>query len=124
MTATRVNWSDFLELNPISIAMYTPGEPGIYRLSYLDTVTRARHVFLVGQADDLRQSLKALFLKKGVNQCVADKMSRERCYFRYAVLHDEAERLGALRSMYDRFMPECNDPQSIPDVAPLPINVD
>lgn len=91
-----------------------PQRPGLYKIHYREPEGEWRVIY-VGAAQNLNEALVAHLLPSEPNARLRALIGTGNCAYSYAVLlGDEAERQAALRSLYDYYQPELNDPAQIP----------
>lgn len=94
-----------------------PQRPGVYKLHYREPGGDWVVVY-VGQAANLYEALVGHLLPAEPDARIRARVATGHCAYSYALLADEGERKAALRSLYDYYQPELNDPDQIPPGDP------
>lgn len=91
-----------------------PHKPGVYKLHH-------RHpdgewsVIYVGMAQNLYEALVGHLLPSEPDARLRARIATGQCAYSYAVLPgDDQERAAVLRSLYEYYQPEFNDPAKLP----------
>ena len=93
-----IEWSRWSHCDTSFSLLLVPSAPGVYAVAEQVTATsdtaefgcqRMLAVFKVGQADDLARALSRLF---AADSTIRERLLHSRCYLRYAVIKDQAER--------------------------------
>lgn len=87
-------------------------------------------VFYVGQASNVYFTLLAYLgtivegnkEAAGISEAAKQRVAESEVAYSYALLEDEAERAGCVRSLYDYYQPAANDPAHIPDATGVSCN--
>lgn len=106
-----------------------PQKPGVFKL-HARRESGEWEVFYVGQASNLYNTLLAYLgtiiegdaEAAGINPCAKARIATSETAYSYAVVTDETERLGCLRSLYEYYRPACNSPDQVPAVKGIACN--
>lgn len=87
-------------------------------------------VFYVGQAANLYVTLLAYLgtiaegdaTAAGINACAKKRIAAGEVAYSFALVPDEKDRAGCVRSLFDYFQPACNQPEHVPDVTGVGCN--
>lgn len=91
-----------------------PHKPGLYKLHYRNP-SGEWSVFYAGSTGNLYEALVNHLLPSEPDARIRARIATGNCAYSYAVLPgDDAERAAALRSVYDYYQPELNDPAKLP----------
>jgi hypothetical protein len=90
----RLQWSEWLPLESALSVLLVPGSPGIFALA--EEAGPAQAVFQISEAGDLGVALGRMFMP-GSGLC--DRLQSKRCFVRYAVIEDKAQRQSALAAL-------------------------
>ena len=112
-------WSDVFALTYESIQKLS-NIVGVYRLYYeLPYDKNKISVFYVGQGD-LKTRLFNHIGSIEDNICIKSYIQKYPCYFRYAEVAGEQDRINIERTLYEKFKPRCN--LKIPEGNVIDIN--
>ena len=81
---------------------------GVYRLSYKDEDNY--YVFYTDKSANIKQSLLN-HLDEQNNPCIAIRVKKSECAFRYALTSDENAQKAAVFQVYSHYQPSCNEAQ-------------
>jgi len=115
----NLNWSKLIELNENGVSIVNE-VPGVYRLSYANLRDGKIYVYYVGQAANIKTRMEQHLPNTEVNECCKKYLNDYKCYFRLAIVNNQADRDGAEVALYNHFSPSC--PEKIPDVQAIEIN--
>ena len=118
MPQLTIEWTK-LQLFTIDNIKNVPDEAGIYRLSYKSADGNI-YVFFIGDASALRTALNDIQSKNTNNECIKTFLTNLQCYFKYALVPDEANRKNCVRTLYTHFSPKCN--LTLPDGNIIEVN--
>jgi hypothetical protein len=102
----RLQWSPWFRCESSSSALLVPGKPGVFALAEEVAVfsgasepgKRMLALFQISEADDLGMALWRLFVPGNVG---SDRLSSGRCFARYTVIEDSAQRAAAHKIFQD-----------------------
>ena len=102
----RLQWSSWFRCESSSSALLVPGKPGIFALAEEVAVfpgaseprKRMLALFRISEADDLGMALWRLFQPSNPG---GDRLSGSRCFARYTVIEDSAQRAAAHKIFQD-----------------------
>jgi hypothetical protein len=102
----RLQWSPWFRCESSSSALLVPGKPGVFALAEEVAVfpgssepsKRMLALFQVSEADDLGMALWRLFQPGNTG---SDRLSGGRCFARYSVIEDSAQRAVANKVFQD-----------------------
>jgi len=117
----QLKWTNLIDLTQTGISKIKE-VPGVYRLSFLNSVDNKYYVYYVGQSENLNDRLFQHLSGNETNPCCNKHLENYNCYFKAAAISAQSDRDGAEVSLYLHFKPSC--PEKIPDVKPLEINFD
>ena len=128
MTILGLDWKGGRFAHPLDI-VDVPHKPGVFKL-HARRGSGEWEVFYVGQAQNLYSILLAYLgtivegdpQAAGINACAKARVEADEVAYSYAVVEDETERQGCLRSLYEYFRPVCNSPEQIPAVDNVACN--
>ena len=103
----QLTWSKLLPLNK-EIISNIPPKAGVYRLSY-KSAEGPIYVFYIGRANaSLKDTILSHLSSSENNICIKTYITNLECYFKYAEVSTEAERLDCEKSLYVHYSPKCN----------------
>ncbi|MFZ5823130.1 MAG: hypothetical protein ACOY94_02110 [Bacillota bacterium] len=128
MTILGLEWKGGRFEHPFDI-VDVPQKPGVFKL-HARLESGEWDVFYVGQASNLYVTLLAYLgtitegdaAAAGINACAKEKIATAEVAYSFAVVEDETERKGCIRSLFEFFKPACNDPAHVPDVTDIGCN--
>ncbi len=128
MTILGLDWKGGRFEHPFDI-VDVPHKPGVFKL-HARMETGEWDVFFVGQAANLYATLLAYMgtiaegdgQAAGISACAKAKIAAAEVAYSYAEVADETDRKGCLRSLYEYFVPECNEAGKVPDVDGIGCN--
>lgn len=128
MTILGLDWKGGRLEHPFDI-VDVPQKPGLFKL-HARLESGEWEVFFVGQAGSLYATLLAYLgtmtegdaKAAGLNACAKERIATSEVAYSYAEVADENDRNGCLRSLYEFFRPDCNQPEHIPDVTNIGCN--
>ncbi|MBY6275223.1 hypothetical protein [Symbiobacterium thermophilum] len=128
MTILGLDWKGGRFAHPLDI-VDVPQKPGVFKL-HARRESGEWEVFYVGQAQNLYSMLLAYLgtivegdpQAAGINACAKARIETDEVAYSYAVVTDETERQGCLRSLYEFYRPVCNSPEQIPAVDSVACN--
>ncbi|MFZ5817892.1 MAG: hypothetical protein ACOY93_21790 [Bacillota bacterium] len=128
MTILGLDWKGGRFEHPFDI-VDVPQKPGVFKL-HARQESGEWEVFFVGQASNLYATLLAYMgtiaegdaQAAGINACAKERIASAEVAYSYAVVVDETDRKGCVRSLYDYFQPSCNQPEHVPDVTNIGCN--
>ncbi len=102
----RLQWSPWFRCESSSSALLVPGKPGVFALAEEVAVfpgaseprKRMLALFQISEADDLGMALWRLFVPGNSG---SDRLSSGRCFARYTVIEDSAQRAVAHKVFQD-----------------------
>ena len=110
MEKIDLKWSPLVPLSETFINVVSASTAGVYRLS-------ARHsdssiyVFYVGNDTDIKSTLLKHLNKTDGNQCIANQITLNTCFFKYATVENSIERDLAFKQLCKVYHPMCNNIQ-------------
>lgn len=120
----NLDWHGYYKYNSDNVDKYVPEKAGVYKIAVLQSNDKLK-VHYVGQSTDLNNRLKAhLDLKNEENDCLIEHLRKYHRRFKFAQVALQNNRDGAERALYFYYIPECNDPDAIPDGPDIDINND
>lgn len=128
MTILGLDWKGGRFEHPFDI-VDVPQKSGVFKL-HARTQNGEWEVFYVGQASNLYATLLAYLgtitegdaEAAGINKCAKERIAASEVSYSYAVVAGERDRAGSVRSLYEYFKPECNQPEHVPDVTDIGCN--
>lgn len=128
MTLVGLDWKGGRFEHPFDI-VNVPHKAGVFKL-HTRLESGEWDVFFVGQARNLYATLLAYMgtvtegdaEAAGISKCAKEKIAATEVAYSYAFVADETERKGCVRSLFNYFEPECNDPAAIADVNNIGCN--
>lgn len=128
MTLLGLDWKGGRFAHPFDI-VDVPNKPGVFKF-HAQRPNGDWEVFFVGEAANLYNTLVMYMgtviegdsAAAGLNEGARERLHRQECHVSYATVTNERERKGCLRSIYNYFKPECNDPDQMPDVQDIGCN--
>lgn len=128
MTLLGLDWKGGRFEHPFDI-VDVPQKAGVFKL-HARQENGEWEVFYVGQAANLYNTLLAYMgtiaegdaEAAGINARAKERIATSEVACSYAVVTDERDRAGCVRSLYEFFKPECNQPEHIPDVTDIGCN--
>ncbi len=118
-----LNWIGYYKLTEANINSHVPIKAGIYRLGIELKDGNIRCVY-VGQSEDLESRMSQYLNQDTDNKCLLGHLREHICYFKVAEVSTQSNRDAGERALFNKFKPECNDPDKIPNVEPADINFD
>lgn len=116
-----LNWIGYYKLTKENINTHVPAEAGIYRIG-IELKNGDIRVVYVGQSEDLNNRMSQYLNQDTDNKCLLGHLKEHICYFKVAEVSTQSGRDAGEKALYDKYEPECNDPDKIPDVEPADIN--
>jgi hypothetical protein len=112
----RLEWSRWFRCDSSFSVLLAPAKPGIFALgeeinSPTDGSKRMLALFHIAETDDIGMALGRLFLP---GNPLREKLETGKCFARYAVIEDSAERSAAYK-IFERWLHESTN--SYQDVA-------
>lgn len=128
MTILGLDWKGGRFEHPFDI-VDVPHKPGLFKL-HARRENGEWEVFYVGQANNLYATLLAYMgtiaegdaAAAGINAKAKARIAIAEVAYSYAVVQDENDRLGCVRSLYDFYSPECNAPEHVPQIDNIGCN--
>ena len=128
MTILGLEWKGGRFEHPFDI-VDVPQKSGLFKL-HARQPNGEWDVFFVGQAPNLYATLLAYLgtisegdaAAAGISKCAKERIGTSEVAYSYALVADERDRNGCLRSLFEYFHPDCNDPAKIPDVTDIGCN--
>lgn len=128
MTILGLDWKGGRFAHPLDI-VDVPQKPGVFKL-HARRESGEWEVFYVGQAENLYSMLLAYLgtivegdaQAAGINACAKARIETDEVAYSYAVVANETDRQGCLRSLYEYYRPACNSPEQIPAVDNVACN--
>lgn len=128
MTILGLDWKGGRFAHPLDI-VDVPQKPGVFKL-HARRESGEWEVFYVGQAQNLYNTLLAYLgtivegdaQAAGISACAKARVETDEVAYSYAVVTDETERQGCLRSLYEYYRPACNSPEQVPAVDNIGCN--
>lgn len=107
----NITWSELRKYNEENVKKVVPtGKEGVYRLSYQK---EERYIiFYVGRGN-LQERLSAHLQPSESNECIKQHLKDYDCYFRFAIIEDEKDRMDVEWWMVKHYKPKCNDPEKV-----------
>lgn len=116
-----LKWVGYYKLAKSNIDSYVPVNAGIYRIG-IGLKNGDIKVIYVGQTENLEDRMFQYFNQDTDNKCLLGHLKEHVCYFKVAKVEIQADRDAGERALYDKYKPDCNDPDKIPNVEPADIN--
>lgn len=108
-----LSWTKLEELTAITVRKLSDNISGVYRLSYKHADGNY-YIFYVGKsANSIKERLLQHLSETETNVCVANYISKEKCYFRYAQITNEEVRSATERQAFNFYQPSCNEIQPV-----------
>jgi hypothetical protein len=128
MTILGLDWKGGRFEHPFDI-VDVPHKSGIFKL-HARQANGEWEVFFVGQALNLYATLLAYLgtvsesdaKAIGLNEAAKARCASSEISVSYAVVADERDRAGCVRSLYEYFQPACNQADQVPDVTDVGCN--
>lgn len=129
MTILGLDWKGGRLDHPFDI-VEVPHRGGVFKL-HSQQPDGEWEVFFVGQAKNLYAALLAYLgtvaegsaeAKGGLSPLAKERVAQGSIAVSYAIVDEEKDRIGCVKSLLEYFHPGCNDPQSVPDVADVGCN--
>lgn len=128
MTILGLDWKGGRFEHPFDIVDVAQ-KPGLFKL-HARQENGEWDVFFVGQASNLYATLLAYLgtitegdaAAAGINACAKERIATNEVACSWAIVADEHERSGCVRSLYEYFRPACNESEQIPDVTDTACN--
>lgn len=117
----KLNWVGYYKLTQENVDRYVPAVAGIYRIAIELKNGNVKPVY-VGQSNDLEDRMFQYVNRDTDNECLLEHLENHIPYFKVAKVSTQNERDAGERALFDKYDPECNDPDKIPDVDPADIN--
>lgn len=122
MSILGLEWKGGRLEHPLDI-VDVPQKAGVFKL-HARQPGGEWEVFYVGQAANLYATLLAYLghivegdaRAAGINACAKARIAAAEVAYSYAVVPDENDRLGCVRSLCDFYRPACNPPDQVPAV--------
>ena len=118
-----VNWIGYHALKKDNIDRYAPNDAGIYKISVELQSGNLRPIY-VGQTESISGRLSQYVYEDTDNVCLVQHMREHNCFFKVTKLSSSVDRDAGERALYNHYKTECNDPDKVPNVLPLDINLD
>ena len=120
----RLDWHGYYKYNLNNVNKYVPEEAGVYKIAVLQNNDKLK-VHYVGQSINLNDRLKKhLDFKNEENDCLIKHLQKYSSEFKFTRVSSQENRDGAERALYFYYIPECNNPDAIPDGPDIDINND
>jgi hypothetical protein len=128
MTLLGLDWKGGPFKHPFDI-VDVPQKSGVFKF-HGQRRTGEWEVFYVGEATNLYNTLVMYMgtviegdaAAAGLNRAAQRRLAAGDCYYSCAVVTNERDRKGSLRSLYQYFKPSGNDPDALPDVSDVGCN--
>ncbi len=128
MTLVGLDWKGGRFEHPFDI-VNVPHKAGVFKL-HARQEDGEWQVFFVGLASNLYATLLAYMgtiaegdaAAAGINATAKERIATSEVAYSYAIVTDENERKGCVRSLYNFFKPDCNDPAHVPDIKDIGCN--
>ncbi|HYF92605.1 MAG TPA: hypothetical protein VD969_10160 [Symbiobacteriaceae bacterium] len=128
MTILGLDWKGGRLEHPFDI-VDVPRKSGVFKL-HARQPNGEWDVFFVGQATNLYAMLLAYLgtisegdaAAAGISKCAKTHIGKSEVAWSYALVTDERDRNGCVRSLYEYFHPSCNRPDEIADVTDIGCN--
>jgi len=128
MTILGLDWKGGRFEHPFDI-VDVPHKSGLFKL-HARQANGEWEVFFVGQAINLYATLLAYLgtisdgdaAAAGICLCAKEQVVASEVAYSYALVDDQRDRNGCVRSLCDYFQPSCNNPEHVPDVADIGCN--
>ena len=118
-----LKWIGYYKLTEENINSYVPVNAGIYRIGVELKNDKIKPIY-VGQSKGLEERMFQYLNKDTDNDCLLEHLKKHICYFKVAEVGSQSDRDAGEKALFEKFDPECNDPDKIPDVKPADINFD
>ena len=100
----RLEWSRWFRFDTSVSALLVPAKPGVFAIGEEiiapgENATEGKRMlalFQISQADDLGMALGRMFLPGNI---IRERLEQGRCYARYTVIEDAAQRQSALAAL-------------------------
>ncbi|MDF2630315.1 MAG: hypothetical protein K0R39_4146 [Symbiobacteriaceae bacterium] len=128
MTILGLDWKGGRFEHPFDI-VDVPQKSGVFKL-HARQANGEWDVFFVGQAPNLYATLLAYMgtisdadaAAAGISACAKEQIATSEVAYSFALVPDEADRKGCLRSLFDYFQPACNNADQVPDITNIGCN--
>ena len=128
MTILGLDWKGGRFEHPFDI-VDVPQKSGVFKL-HTRLSSGEWEVFFVGQASNLYATLLAYLgtiaegdaTAAGISKSAKEKIASAEVAYSYALIEEDQDRAGCVRSLYDYFKPECNQPEHVPQVEGIGCN--
>ena len=128
MTILGLDWKGGRFEHPFDI-VDVPQKGGVFKL-HARQANGEWEVFFVGQALNLYATLLAYLgtvsdgdaAAAGLNAEAKARIASSEISVSYAIVADERDRAGCVRSLYEYFKPSCNQAEHVPDVTDVGCN--
>lgn len=117
----KLDWIGYYKLTKENVDRYISVAAGIYRIAIELKNDNVKPVY-VGQSNDLEERILQYVNKDTSNECLLKHLENHIPYFKVAEVSAQKDRDAGERALFDKYNPECNDPDKIPDVGPADIN--
>lgn len=104
------NWSNNLRYSS-SNSQLIPQSGGVYEVLRNDNRPGLLTNVYVGKADDLNARYLQHLSDTETNQCLRENIRNNECYFRYALVATESDRVNIEGNLLQTFTWECNTQQ-------------
>jgi hypothetical protein len=120
MTILGLEWKGGRFAHPFDI-VDVPHKGGVYKL-HARQENGEWEVFYVGQASNLYFTLLAYLgtitegdaAAAGISAAAKEKIAASEVAYSYAEVPNEDDRAGCVKSLFDYYLPSCNDPAHLP----------
>lgn len=128
MTILGLEWKGGRFAHPFDI-VDVPHKGGVFKL-HARLENGEWEIFYVGQASDLYVTLLAYLgtitdgdaAAAGISAAAKERIATSEVAYSYAEVADETERAGCVKSLFDYYLPSCNDPAHIPAESKIACN--
>jgi hypothetical protein len=128
MTILGLDWKGGRFERPFDI-VDVPQKSGVFKL-HARKENGEWDVFFVGQAHNLYATLLAYMgtiaegdaAAAGISMAAKQRIAESEVSYSYAIVDAEDERSGCVRSLYEYYAPDCNQPEHVPAVTNIGCN--
>lgn len=128
MTILGLDWKGGRFEHPFDI-VDVPHKSGVFKL-HSRRDNGEWEVFFVGQAANLYATLLAYLgtisegdaIAAGISACAKQRIAGAEVSYSFALVTEDRDRQGCVRSLYEYFRPDCNQTAQLPDVTDIGCN--
>ena len=116
-----LNWSGYKKLTEDGINSL-PTYSGVYKLATYNTQSELYTPFYVGQAEDIKARTQQHAGENEENSCINTNFDKYSVYMNHTAVSKQEDRDAVEVALYNRYTPECNNKDSLPDVVPAAVS--